>query len=1742
MSRRDPLSGTAAAFFLPVLLAALLLAVGRGPAAAACNPCTTSYAIEVRHDGSQPAVLTGTAAVNDGALDADQGSLQALLAQQLGGNPVLEEVTAIHLDGSPGLGRGDSDVLLARHGEVIAWVDAPIGAAAHLHLTTLLSQAQAHPFGYMLSARGTESPPVSFQYLLTANGDETYRSSAEARKSISIGYFLPPTKLGFREAKCEERSGTVCLRPGCKRTGVRIDQGTAVRVLDQKIDGVGEECADYYVRVSSTSTLKKTCEGAFYDCAGCGAWYEGTAVLDGYCDDTRRPWSRSLSGSGQVEAKPDTDFTVGYAAAGGPLGSGGADMLAALGATSYSAVLSGCNVGGNPVSCGELGTTVSGDTLLVSTTYVSPVAVSKNGNAALSGTQGIVLIDALPFSTENGDVRHDVEVSSGARTYRDVNADGYVDVGPFAVWIAGPGDDQLWATFDRSGFPVAKIDSLQPNPALVGESVNLEGHGEGAFSGFQWFTHRQDQPGGTLLGSAASITRNDLKPGVHQVRFQALGNRPSPFVFGTLAVNQPPVAILNHVENSVDPSHPSVALLLRDGVAADAFELDGSGFDVDGTVTAYEWSSDHEPGAVIGTAAHIQRSLTALGQHTIALRVRDDRGVWSAPVTTSVTVRRPPVLLVHGFCGGIASWDELVNHSWLEPDWPNGDVLRRTYDPDGDGRTNDSPAAMAVLLRQEIQAAKQRYGVRTVDLLAHSLGGLTSRAYVQGPGYQGDVNKLVMLGTPNHGSTVADLTLISNGYSPADLELVIPSAAAITALRVLGIFVDVIDAFDLWEFAACRGQDSDALQALRPHSQFLRRLNGNRKDDGTEDFGSSGEPADAVSPYSEYFTVHGNRLTISHTHLPEDIVDAIRLSTLGAVDLTGLSLLWARDGDTVVTGLSNRLDGVPATAFDRKHVPLRTTEAPVRQARDYLLDDPPPPPRGDAPRQVLLTAQPMGAARGRLTEAEQVSAAEVVEVDGATEQLRLGLSWDVAPVAALTQTTATTRVREWRPVLVLTSPKGERFESATPRETFAVKAGATSLEAIVERPEPGAWSVEVRGSAVENATTGSTTGRRGDQLEVGRRPGIDYAWFAFAESATFLALGLSADAVSLGQPVTIAAYLRDREVGVVAADVQAAVGNGKSELVSLKLEPDARVAGLYTAIFTPLEEGVYRLYAVATVPLASGSSVTRVGVHTFESRLLPDVAVSLIAAPTSPSHHQLVRLVARVENRGKAPATTIPVRLFDGHPASGGRLLVERTVTVPPAAATPGAVTVSVPWVAVAGAHRIVAVVDPEGLSGESSLADNVAEVPLDVTDGQPPLARAGADQLAAAGQNLVFDGRGSSDDDRIVDYRWQPAATGTRLTRPAFSLTGGHAVLVGGFPQPGSYTVRLTVTDASGNRSSDDLVVTVVSDFDGQAAHAAAGADVNTIVRLPVKFDGSGSSDNFGVALATWDVDLARDSDGDGNPSNDRDLAGLAPTLERGYEYPGTYHVRLAVSDAVGNPVATDEMVVRVRAAAACTLTVPPGADVGAALGLSSRGDTVCLLPAIYSTTVVVARADVTLDGQGAILERPDRVDPELPAVAIRLPGDEAGAVTVRRLTIRGFRTGFAVVAPGLHTLVDNRVEDAVTGYSITANQAVLEGNSAVRCNQGFVLGGAQAQLRGNSATAGGRGFVLGSGRHHLERNRACGNSLADILATRTRGGNSSGQDNTCDRAANFADDGLSGCATKCDQGTVAGDPQRTE
>jgi pimeloyl-ACP methyl ester carboxylesterase len=90
--------------------------------------------------------------------------------------------------------------------------------------------------------------------------------------------------------------------------------------------------------------------------------------------------------------------------------------------------------------------------------------------------------------------------------------------------------------------------------------------------------------------------------------------------------------------------------------------------------------------------------------------------------------------------------DELKNHGYV----PNVTLFAVPYD-----WRLDLDSTVNKYLKKWIELAKTRAGTDKVDIVAHSMGGLIARAYIQSSGYANDINKFAMVGTPNHGSANA---------------------------------------------------------------------------------------------------------------------------------------------------------------------------------------------------------------------------------------------------------------------------------------------------------------------------------------------------------------------------------------------------------------------------------------------------------------------------------------------------------------------------------------------------------------------------------------------------------------------------------------------------------------------------------------------------------------------------------------------------------------------------------------------------------------------------------------------------------------------------------------------------------------------------------------------------------------------------------------------------------------------------
>lgn len=112
----------------------------------------------------------------------------------------------------------------------------------------------------------------------------------------------------------------------------------------------------------------------------------------------------------------------------------------------------------------------------------------------------------------------------------------------------------------------------------------------------------------------------------------------------------------------------------------------------------------------------------------------------------SAAPERNPVVFVHGWIG--ADWNWTLYQSWFSDDGWN-QLYAWQYD------WSQSNVDTAYQLRDKVNAVLAETGADQVDLVTHSMGGLSSRYYIKFLGGMWQVDDWVSIAGPNHGTNAA---------------------------------------------------------------------------------------------------------------------------------------------------------------------------------------------------------------------------------------------------------------------------------------------------------------------------------------------------------------------------------------------------------------------------------------------------------------------------------------------------------------------------------------------------------------------------------------------------------------------------------------------------------------------------------------------------------------------------------------------------------------------------------------------------------------------------------------------------------------------------------------------------------------------------------------------------------------------------------------------------------------------------
>jgi len=187
--------------------------------------------------------------------------------------------------------------------------------------------------------------------------------------------------------------------------------------------------------------------------------------------------------------------------------------------------------------------------------------------------------------------------------------------------------------------PVARIDTISPDPALLGEELLLDGTGtdDGVVVSYRWRSSIDEV---IFHGPEHWLVCSNLSTGRHSIGLEVMDDQGvwSWEVTRTLIVHERPRAEI--VSISPDPACES-----------DEVSFQGNAED-DGIVTLYVWTSSLDGELYNDSGDEFDIGYLSAGVHTITLRVQDNHGAWSEELSASLTItacapsNRPPTVII----------------------------------------------------------------------------------------------------------------------------------------------------------------------------------------------------------------------------------------------------------------------------------------------------------------------------------------------------------------------------------------------------------------------------------------------------------------------------------------------------------------------------------------------------------------------------------------------------------------------------------------------------------------------------------------------------------------------------------------------------------------------------------------------------------------------------------------------------------------------------------------------------------------------------------------------------------------------------------------------------------------------------------------------------------------------------------------------------------------------------------------
>ena len=129
--------------------------------------------------------------------------------------------------------------------------------------------------------------------------------------------------------------------------------------------------------------------------------------------------------------------------------------------------------------------------------------------------------------------------------------------------------------------------------------------------------------------------------------------------------------------------------------------------------------------------------------------------------SSTVYLKQHPILFLHGWTGDSTNWNQMKGR-FINDGWSSSELYAYTFNNTAD-YSNEGNIQNANEIKQWVDNILNGIGAEKVDLVCHSMGGISSRYYIKFLGGLNKVDDYVCMGSPHHG--VAGGTKVFNSNS-----------------------------------------------------------------------------------------------------------------------------------------------------------------------------------------------------------------------------------------------------------------------------------------------------------------------------------------------------------------------------------------------------------------------------------------------------------------------------------------------------------------------------------------------------------------------------------------------------------------------------------------------------------------------------------------------------------------------------------------------------------------------------------------------------------------------------------------------------------------------------------------------------------------------------------------------------------------------------------------------------------------